>query len=153
MGIDKSRVKLQIWDTAGQERFRSIAPIYYRGADAAILVFDVRTPSSLQSVKAWISELKSASGVSSNIILVIAANKVDLDSEVEPSNCKEYPLLQEAMKIAETQGASIHCTSAKTKIGLTKMFMNVSKDLLRNYKENNQEVPQKKTLDMPTINK
>ncbi|KIR26459.1 rab family protein [Cryptococcus deuterogattii LA55] len=26
------RVKLQIWDTAGQERFRSMAPIYYRGA-------------------------------------------------------------------------------------------------------------------------
>eukprot|EP00494_Astrolonche_serrata_P004486 UN04499 len=36
--IQNSRVKLQIWDTAGQERFRSMAPIYYRGADAAILV-------------------------------------------------------------------------------------------------------------------
>lgn len=31
----------EIWDTAGQERFHSLAPMYYRGAQAAIVVFDI----------------------------------------------------------------------------------------------------------------
>mmetsp|Transcript_16049 Transcript_16049/g.43424 ORF Transcript_16049/g.43424 Transcript_16049/m.43424 type:complete len:115 (+) Transcript_16049:38-382(+) len=38
MTLDGAKLTLQIWDTAGQERFRSMAPMYYRGAAAAILV-------------------------------------------------------------------------------------------------------------------
>lgn len=34
-------MKLDIWDTAGQERYHSLAPMYYRGAAAAIVVFDI----------------------------------------------------------------------------------------------------------------
>ena len=34
-------VKMQIWDTAGQEKYHSLAGMYYRGAAAAILVYDV----------------------------------------------------------------------------------------------------------------
>ena len=34
-------VKFEIWDTAGQERYHSLAPMYYRGAHAAIIVYDV----------------------------------------------------------------------------------------------------------------
>jgi small GTP-binding protein len=34
-------VKLTIWDTAGQERYHSLAPMYYRGAAAAIVVYDI----------------------------------------------------------------------------------------------------------------
>ena len=32
------QVEVAIWDTAGQERFHSLAPLYYRDADAALLV-------------------------------------------------------------------------------------------------------------------
>ena len=34
-------MKFQIWDTAGQEKYHSLAPMYYRGAAAAILVYDI----------------------------------------------------------------------------------------------------------------
>jgi GTPase SAR1 family protein len=33
--------QFQIWDTAGQERYRSLASMYYRGAEAAIIVYDI----------------------------------------------------------------------------------------------------------------
>lgn len=39
--LDDATVKFEIWDTAGQERYRSLAPMYYRGAAAAIVVFDI----------------------------------------------------------------------------------------------------------------
>ena len=34
-------IKAQIWDTAGQEKYHSMAPMYYRGASAAIVVYDI----------------------------------------------------------------------------------------------------------------
>jgi len=34
-------IKYQIWDTAGQEKYHSLAPMYYRGAAAAIIVYDI----------------------------------------------------------------------------------------------------------------
>ncbi|QRV91015.1 Ras-like GTP-binding protein RYL2 [Ceratobasidium sp. AG-Ba] len=52
--VDGTKVRLQIWDTAGQERFRSMAPMYYRGASAAILVYDITNASSFDDVKVWI---------------------------------------------------------------------------------------------------
>lgn len=34
-------VKFEIWDTAGQERYRSLAPMYYRNAESAVVVYDI----------------------------------------------------------------------------------------------------------------
>jgi small GTP-binding protein len=39
--LDDATVKFEIWDTAGQERYRSLAPMYYRGAAAAVVVYDI----------------------------------------------------------------------------------------------------------------
>jgi small GTP-binding protein len=52
--MDGVKVRLQIWDTAGQERFRSMAPMYYRGANAAILVYDLTNLDSLADIKVWL---------------------------------------------------------------------------------------------------
>ena len=38
---DGSTLKLQIWDTAGQEKFKSVAPLYYKGAHAALVVYAI----------------------------------------------------------------------------------------------------------------
>jgi Ras-related protein Rab-5C len=41
LAVNNEMVKFEIWDTAGQERYHSLAPMYYRGAAAAIVVYDV----------------------------------------------------------------------------------------------------------------
>ena len=41
LALDEATVMLDIWDTAGQERYHSLAPMYYRGAAAAVVVFDI----------------------------------------------------------------------------------------------------------------
>ena len=53
---DKS-IKFNIWDTAGQERFHTLAKMYYRDADAAILVYDITNQESFDGLKRWHAEL------------------------------------------------------------------------------------------------
>jgi small GTP-binding protein len=51
-------VKFEIWDTAGQERYHSLAPMYYRGAAAAIVVYDITSQASYARAKTWVRELQ-----------------------------------------------------------------------------------------------
>lgn len=63
-------------DTAGQERYASLAPLYYRGAGAAAVVYDVGSERSLQRAAYWASELRrNAAG---SPLLVLVGNKSDL---------------------------------------------------------------------------
>ena len=61
-------------DTAGQERYRSLAPLYYRGAAAAAVVYDITSTEAFAKAKYWVSELqKSASGdIGGNSLLLPA---------------------------------------------------------------------------------
>lgn len=66
-----------IWscrDTAGQERYRSLAPLYYRGAAAAAVVYDITSTETFAKAKYWVSELqKSASGDIGTSLLLLPA--------------------------------------------------------------------------------
>ncbi|TIC00281.1 P-loop containing nucleoside triphosphate hydrolase protein [Wallemia mellicola] len=76
MSVDKTRVRLQIWDTAGQERFRSMTPIYYRGAHAAIIVYDITNYDSFLQVQSWLKEL--IENLNQNILIAVVGSKSDL---------------------------------------------------------------------------
>ncbi|KAH3708319.1 hypothetical protein DPMN_067766 [Dreissena polymorpha] len=46
VNISQQSIKFDIWDTAGQERYHSLAPMYYRGAQAAVVVYDITSQVS-----------------------------------------------------------------------------------------------------------
>jgi len=46
LSLSEATIKFDIWDTAGQERYHSLAPMYYRGAAAAIVVYDISSTVS-----------------------------------------------------------------------------------------------------------
>ena len=77
---DKS-IKLQLWDTAGTEKFRSITTGYYRGADAAFVVFDLTSKPSFKNLNEWIESYYKYSNpdVEKNVVLI--GNKCDLVEE------------------------------------------------------------------------
>ncbi|KAL6705735.1 hypothetical protein ACN47E_006372 [Coniothyrium glycines] len=84
--IDTSTVvRLQIWDTAGQERFRSISKLYYRGANAAVLCYDITDPQSFEEMGRWLKELKTNLG--DDIIIHIVGTKSDVVAD-DPSERK-----------------------------------------------------------------
>ncbi|KAK4542623.1 hypothetical protein LTR36_006672 [Oleoguttula mirabilis] len=73
-------IRLQIWDTAGQERFRSISRLYYRGAHAAILCYDVTSKKSFEDMGVWLKELKDNCGIESggDLIIHVVGTKSDV---------------------------------------------------------------------------
>ncbi|KAI9574983.1 P-loop containing nucleoside triphosphate hydrolase protein [Boletus coccyginus] len=74
--VDGLKVRLQLWDTAGQERFRSMAPMYYRGANAALLLYDITNASTFDDIRGWLAELKK--NCPPELIIYIVGSKADL---------------------------------------------------------------------------
>ena len=68
--------KLVIWDTCGTENYRSLTRQYYRGADGAIVIFDLTDQSSFNDLKKWIKDIKNYG--EKDIQIIIVGNKLDL---------------------------------------------------------------------------
>ncbi len=112
-------LKLEIWDTAGQERYRSVTKMFYKDANAAILVYDITNPSSFEQLqKYWIEQVKDSSP--KGIILSIIANKSDL---IEYEKVDEG----EARKFAQSINALFAVTSAKNNTGVNDLFLEIAK--------------------------
>ncbi|KAM4871310.1 ras-related protein Rab-31-like [Thomomys bottae] len=110
--------KFLIWDTAGQERFHSLAPLYYRGSAAAVLVYDITKQDSFQTLKKWVKQLKEHGP--ENIVIAIAGNKCDLSDMRQVS-------LKDAEEYAQSIGAIVVETSAKDAVNIKELFQGISR--------------------------
>uniref|UniRef100_A0A3B4B3W5 RAB5C, member RAS oncogene family n=1 Tax=Periophthalmus magnuspinnatus TaxID=409849 RepID=A0A3B4B3W5_9GOBI len=118
--LDDTTVKFEIWDTAGQERYHSLAPMYYRGAQAAIVVFDITSAESFSRAKTWVMELQRQA--SPNIVIALAGNKADMVN-------KRAVESQEAQEYADDNRLLFMETSAKTAMNVNEIFMAIAKKL------------------------
>ncbi|XP_031628180.1 vacuolar protein sorting-associated protein 21 [Contarinia nasturtii] len=121
--LEEGKVKMQIWDTAGQEKFRAMTPMYYRNANAALLVFDLTNYNSFVEVKGWIQELHK--NVIEPMILTVVGNKVDLEKARAVSR-------EEAFLYASSINGSYYETSAiNGGRGIEQVFISTARGLLR----------------------
>eukprot|EP00877_Chromochloris_zofingiensis_P000587 jgi/Chrzof1/10529/Cz05g02050.t1 len=117
---DGKSIKFEIWDTAGQERYLSLAPLYYRGAHAAAIVYDITSMETFEKAKYWISELqKNASG---GIVMVLVGNKTDLADSRQVSE-------EEARAFADKNAMVFVESSAKTAANVSEIFESVAAKL------------------------
>uniref|UniRef100_A0A8C7QJQ5 Ras-related protein Rab-24 n=1 Tax=Oncorhynchus mykiss TaxID=8022 RepID=A0A8C7QJQ5_ONCMY len=68
-------VTLGIWDTAGSERYEAMSRIYYRGARAAIVCYDLTDTSSFQRARFWVKELQNCD---KHCKIYLCGTKIDL---------------------------------------------------------------------------
>ncbi|KAI5868065.1 ras-domain-containing protein [Durotheca rogersii] len=126
-------IKFEIWDTAGQERFASLAPMYYRNAQAALVVYDLTKPTSLIKAKHWVAELQRQA--SPGIVIALVGNKLDLTNDGESGPAAEGEGVdgedsgdarkistEEAKSYAEEESLLFFETSAKTGYNVTEVF-------------------------------
>jgi Ras-related protein Rab-5C len=118
--LDDATVKFEIWDTAGQERYRSLAPMYYRGAAAAVVVYDITNPDSFTGAKSWVKELQRRGDP--NVVIALAGNKADLESRRKVE-------FEEANAYAEENGILHLETSAKNANNVKALFVEIAKKL------------------------
>ena len=112
---------LMIWDTAGQEEYRGLAPMYYRNASVAIVMFDVTNEATFDAIDYWLKDLNDNAGTDINIVL--CANKID----------KSEDRIQEAriMEFARAHGTSYVETSALTGEGVDMLFQEAVKSFAK----------------------
>lgn len=125
--------------------------MYYRNAQAAVVVYDVTKEATLEKAKTWVKELQRQA--SPNIVIALAGNKVDLvtptvpttpvtpaagDDEDEADDATATPgegageaeslrkvPKDEAQAYATEAGLLFFETSAKTGEGITEIFTEI----------------------------
>jgi Ras-related protein Rab-5C len=106
---EKETIQFEMWDTAGQERYRSLAPMYYRGAEVVVLVFALNDRNSFDAGFRWLQDVRQT-GLGDTCTLVCCGNKCDLPGRQVSK--------EEAEAFATEQGMIYVETSAKTAMGV-----------------------------------
>lgn len=121
--INNQIVNLQIWDTAGQERFRSLVPMYARGAAAIVIIFDVTDMNSLNNiVEKWLNFIDKH--IENDCIISIVGNKID-----NKSQRVVYEKEKEFLSMSTTILFNYYEVSAKTGKNVNEMFIDIANKL------------------------
>jgi len=91
----------------------SKAPMYYRNANCAVVVYDITQTASLEKARSWVRELQRQADPS--IVIALCGNKTDLNARRQVSQ-------EEAKKYADEEGLMWGETSAKTGDGVSDIF-------------------------------
>lgn len=138
-------IKFEIWDTAGQERFASLAPMYYRNAQSALVVYDITKPTSFIKARHWVNELKAQA--SPGIVIALVGNKLDLVSDAkktssdaagedgaedddedddEDTGSVRKVAKEEGQQLADSEGLLFFETSAKSGLNVRDVFLSIA---------------------------
>lgn len=105
--------------------------MYYRGAQAAVVVYDITNVETYARAKSWIKELQRQANP--NIIIALVGNKLDLcggnGEESSGGSGKRQVELAEASEYANENGLLFVEASAKTGASVNDIFINIAKKL------------------------
>uniref|UniRef100_A0ACD5Y0L0 Uncharacterized protein n=1 Tax=Avena sativa TaxID=4498 RepID=A0ACD5Y0L0_AVESA len=117
--IDNKKIKLHVWDTAGQEAFRSITRSYYRGAAAALLVYDITRRETFNHLATWLEDVRQHADWNNKVTIMLVGNKTDLPH-------KRVVSTEEGEEFARDNGLAFIETSAKTPHNVDQAFVDTA---------------------------
>uniref|UniRef100_A0A803YJU2 Ras-related protein Rab-24 n=2 Tax=Phasianidae TaxID=9005 RepID=A0A803YJU2_MELGA len=122
LSVGEQTVTLGIWDTAGSERYEAMSRIYYRGARAAVVCYDLTNSSSFQRAKFWVNELQNCE---EGCRIYLCGTKSDL---LEEDRRKRDVDFHDVQDYADEVKAELFETSSKTGQNVDELFQKVAED-------------------------
>ena len=119
--VNNKSFNLNIWDTAGEEKYHALAPIFYRGAQGAVIIFDVTNRETFQRATKWFSELSEFAEGNPKMILI--GNKIDLPNRVISN--------EEATNLAREYNCNFLEVSAYTGANVEEIFFNLTSSIYK----------------------
>jgi len=120
LSCENKQYIFEIWDTAGQERYEAITPLYYRSAEAAVIVFDLTYKESFVKAKEWLKRLRKERP-DPDMPIVLVGNKSDREGREVDDELVQGFVAENGLKYFET--------SAKTGEGVEEMFTWIASSL------------------------
>ena len=120
-----TEVKFTIFDLAGQAQFMRVRQTYFKGAQAGFLIFDVTRRDTFEGIENWYKEAKD---VEPNIMLILVANKIDLENERKVTE-------EEGKALAEKLEVPYMETSALNKDIVDEAFKTLAFLFVRDHKQ------------------
>ncbi|KAJ1983616.1 GTP-binding protein of the rab/ypt [Dimargaris verticillata] len=140
---DNTTVKFEIWDTAGQERYKSLAPMYYRNAQCAVVVYDITQAASFEKAKNWVKELQRQADP--DIVIALVGNKNDLASRRAVTTDESQAYANEAHLLFQE-------ASAKTGANVNELFKSIAKKMpLESQKQGQKGLRNSSATNRPSV--
>ncbi|KAG1461499.1 hypothetical protein G6F56_005716 [Rhizopus delemar] len=106
--------------------------MYYRNAQAAIVVYDITKTETLDKAKSWIKELQRQANT--DIVIALVGNKLDLvegenGEALDGDDDERHVLREDAQAYAEEAGLLFFETSAKSSYNVDNVFQTIGQKL------------------------
>ena len=112
---------LNIWDIAGQQKFSNVRRLFFEGADAVAIIFDITEKQSFINSSTWYNDYLSLTNKKFGVLL---GNKLDLE--------KDRVILSEwGQTLSEKMGFHYFETSAKSGHNVEDVFKYLAENLLQ----------------------
>ncbi len=139
--INNKEIEFLIWDTAGQEYYDSITKRYYKGANAAVIVFSVENKDSFDAISKWKEKVSSECG---RIPIVLVMNKIDLEKKVIS--------IEEAEKAAKYLNLVMFQASVKENFNVQQVFDYLAIEAIKSINEFREREKLEENLDYVRVN-
>ena len=124
--VEGRSLTLGIWDTAGSERYESMSRIYYRGARAAIVCYDLTDRTTYERASFWVKELKQNE---EKCRVYLCGTKLDLVQEERNLRQVDYHTVTD---YADEINSIVFETSSKTGGNIKELFDHIVSDYIKN---------------------